>query len=563
MKDQPQRSDSPDPAVSRRAFLGRGLAATAAAAGLAAPAAANADDVDPQSRVQRANRAFLVRQKAALVERHAPLVKHPTNGDEQRYATRFANFGKGLPSDDFGEPTADSYDALIHALRSGDPDDFEAIPLGAISPAFRRRLVNPQAAMAFDLEGADSHALAIPPAPEFSSAEQAGEMIENYWMALTRDVSFTDYATNPLTIQAAADLSNRADFRGPKIGSAVTPQTLFRDNVFGGSVGPYLSQFLLLPAPFGANYIDQRMRTLVPGVDFMTDYTEWLNIQRGELPTATAQFDPVRRFIRNGRDLSQWVHIDVLFQAYFHAMLILLTGPNAADANSSGLGVPFDAGNPYATSLNQDGFATFGGPHIAALVCEVATRALKAAWYQKWCVHRRLRPEAFAARVHHQLNGTRSYPIALAEFTGSAAPAAVNSAYGTYLLPMAFPEGSPLHPSYAAGHATVAGACVTILKAWFDESRPIANPVVPSPDGLSLIPYTGAQLTIGGELNKLASNIGTGRNIAGVHWRSDAAESFKLGEEIAISVLRDQKLTCNEDFNGFTLTKFDGTHITV
>ncbi len=33
-------------------------------------------------------------------------------------------------------------------------------------------------------------------------------------------------------------------------------------------------------------------------------------------------------------------------------------------------------------------------------------------------------------------------------------------------LPMAFQEGSPMHPSYGAGHATVAGACVTILKAY-------------------------------------------------------------------------------------------------
>lgn len=33
---------------------------------------------------------------------------------------------------------------------------------------------------------------------------------------------------------------------------------------------------------------------------------------------------------------------------------------------------------------------------------------------------------------------------------------------------MAFQEGSPMHPSYGAGHATVAGACVTILRPFFD-----------------------------------------------------------------------------------------------
>ena len=131
---------------------------------------------------------------------------------------------------------------------------------------------------------------------------------------------------------------------------------------------------------------------------------------------------------------------------------------------------------------------------------------------------------------------------------------------------MVFPEGSPLHPSYGAGHATVAGASVTILKALFDESYPISNPVVPSDDGTTLAPYTGADagaMTVGGELNKLASNVAIGRNIAGVHWRSDYTESLKLGETVAIGVLRDQKLTYGEDFDGYTFTRFNGTKITV
>src|SRR5258706_11515936 len=105
----------------------------------------------------------------------------------------------------------------------------------------------------------------------------------------------------------------------------------------------------------------------------------------------------------------------------------------------------------------------------------------------------------------------------------------LSSKHGSYLLPMAFPEGSPLHPSYGAGHATVAGACVTILKAWFDESFIIPNPAQATPDGLSLVPYTGQLLTVGGELNKLAFNVAVGRNMAGIHWRSDAAASLRLG----------------------------------
>lgn len=290
------------------------------------------------------------------------------------------------------------------------------------------------------------------------------------------------------------------------------------------------------------------------------------------------RLDSQLRYIRSGRDLGQWVHIDVLFQGYFQAFLVL-----------GSLNAPVDGGNPYYRSTNQAGFATFGAPHIATLLCEVASRALKAVWYQKWMVHRRLRPEVFAARVDRTLHAGASYPvhteilnsISTRSRLGGFLPA------GNALLPMAFPEGSPTHPAYGAGHATVAEACVTILKAWFDEQTKITDligrapadyrrevtatatgyaPVVPTDDGLRLEDYTGADadaLTVGGELNKIASNVANGRNMAGVHWRSDATESLKLGESIAISILRDQRATYNETFNGFTLTKFDGTPITV
>jgi len=104
------------------------------------------------------------------------------------------------------------------------------------------------------------------------------------------------------------------------------------------------------------------------------------------------------------------------------------------------------------------------------------------------------------------------------------------------------------------------------LKAFFNESFVIPNPVVASDDGQSLLPYTGsdaAQITVGGELDKLANNVALGRDVAAAHWRSDAEQSLLLGEAVAISILRDQRATCNEPFSGFTFTKFDGTTITV
>lgn len=88
-------------------------------------------------------------------------------------------------------------------------------------------------------------------------------------------------------------------------------------------------------------------------------------------------------------------------------------------------------------------------------------------------------------------------------------------------------------------------------------------PLEASDDGLSLVPYQGAPLTLGGELNKLAANVAHGRNIAGVHWRTDATEAMRLGEEVAIRYLRQERACFNEDFPGFSLTRFDGSTITV
>jgi hypothetical protein len=108
-----------------------------------------------------------------------------------------------------------------------------------------------------------------------------------------------------------------------------------------------------------------------------------------------------------------------------------------------------------------------------------------------------------------------------------------------------------------------AGAGITVLKALFNESFVIPSPVTPSDDGLSLVPYTGASLTVGGELNKLASNIAMGRDAGGVHYRSDGIEGIKLGEAIAISILRDTATLYNEVFPGFSFTKYDGTPVTI
>ena len=100
---------------------------------------------------------------------------------------------------------------------------------------------------------------------------------------------------------------------------------------------------------------------------------------------------------------------------------------------------------------------------------------------------------------------------------------------------------------------------MTVLKAFFDESFVIPDPVVPSEDGLTLRPWQGEPLTVGGELNKLAFNMAFGRDIAGVQFRRDVIMGISLGFETAKSILAGHATTYHEAFDGFTVTAFDGT----
>ncbi|MBI1762547.1 MAG: vanadium-dependent haloperoxidase [Acidobacteria bacterium] len=529
----------------RRQFLKQSTATVAAAAGLsAAPllggsvALAETDALGPLDAVQRARQATLRRQTAALYQSNRPLPLHLTNGDDETYASKLASFSKTLPHNNLGEADLNAYAAYLNALRSGKSEDFEKIPAGGAG-----KLVDPQSGLCFDLEGADIHSFETAVPPRFDSEAIAGEMAELYWRALTRDIPFSQYDSHPLTNAAVADLRRFDNYTG------VDTQSLFRTPMPGDAQGYYVSQFLLKPFSLGATPFDQKYRLPVAGEDFMVAYQEWLAIQNGVAPTRRLSFDTANRYIRNGRDLGEYVHIDFSYQAFLLASLILQSFGAAA----------LDDANPYKRATRQAGFATFGGPHLVDLIGRIAALALKAAWFQKWYVHRRIRPEEFAGRVHNKLTNAANYTIN-AKLLNSGAIMNVFSKYGGYLLPMAFPEGCPVHPAFPGGHATVAGACVTVLKAYFDESFVVPSPVVPSDDGATLREYNGT-LTIGSELNKLASNVAYGRDTAGMHWRSDEIEGLKLGEAVAISVLSDFNACFNETFEGFTLTKFDGVTI--
>src|SRR5207248_2902627 len=418
--------------LSRRRFIGRVGAATTAAwtasaiglSPLLGSKSLKAEAATVFGR-QRAIEAYDLRKDAALADYHLPIVSHPNNGDEDLYSNKIGNYSKGLPRINLGEVDLVAYNSYLSAIRSGLPADFENIVLGG-----NTKLTDPQCGLAFAMEGVDSGNSFEPPCPAVASQERADEAIENYWMALLRDVSFTDYGTNAMALEACAELSQLGGFTGPRINGQVTPQTLFRGFTVGDVVGPYVSQFLLQPVYFGALPMVQTYTTYQAGLDYMTDASSWLAVQNGDGPFGSNLADSQQRYLHDGRGVSAFVHVDLLFQAYFMGLLWLLR-------NAS-----FNVGNPYNTSRTQIGFGTFGGPHITGLLAEVSGYALRAQWFQKFWVHRALRPEAYGGLVHYTKTAAASHPVHSDVLNSQALAGIFAKNNGTYFLPVAFPEGS-------------------------------------------------------------------------------------------------------------------------
>lgn len=554
-------------------------------------------------------------------ERH--LAIHRANGDEQNYA--FANypmnFTKGLEHDSSTGLVENSmaFETFRTAIDEGYIDAFTT-SVNASSDK-ERAWEAPTAGVVYELQGPDPQAVTMAPAPALGSVELAYELAEVYELALIRDEPLNDLkdGTTNTALQDAVsrlnaigyDISAENGRPRKNVNGSVTEQTVFRGSSPGVEIGPYLSQFMLIgndqpgdpgvahgKIQYGALQIDQRV-PVAHTQDYLIAWNDWLDAQNGkDLRNNATLFDTGqnRRFITSPRDLATYVHDDALYESYLNACLILLSMGAPFDpgfAKLSGQGELFLNSLDLNGALNLEthqrqagGFALYGGPHILTLVTEVATRALKAVRYQKFNNHLRLRPEALAARVYRSNQIETAHPGIGTKFTELsntisdtvAAVTTANTAAGqaTSLLPMAFQEGSPMHPSYGAGHATVAGACVTILKAFFDTSALFVHrsgkdvfsryeqgdssiEYTPNADGSALVDVTGnPYLNLEGELNKLAANISIARNMAGVHYFSDYYDSLRMGEEIALGILEEQALCYPTDPFVLSVPTFDG-----
>ena len=326
------------------------------------------------------------------------------------------------------------------------------------------------------------------------------------------------------------------------------------------TIGPYVSQLLLLPFNYGNIEVTQLIREENDQAN-STSTSGWLDIINGA-QTGTPNFSGNSRYIYTPRVLGSYVHNDPLYQAYYNGCLVLLQNGASFDSNITPL-------------TNESYFVSLGPPDLFSAVAHVAKLALQAAFHHKWIVQLRLRPEVFAGRVHFQDTGAASYgidPSNNGATTISAMKAYNLSTFSnnTALLPLMYPEGSPSHPEYPAGHAVVAGACTTVMKAFFDTSDTWVGDLGLTPkeslNGTTLVDYTdpdASSMTVLGEINKLASNIATGRCMSGVHYRSSGDEGITLGESVAIEFLKDLKETYNEEFSGWNLTKLDGSTIII
>jgi len=472
------------------------------------------------------------------------------NLDETTIPYYIAMFTKGMLHNSAGRlANLSSYQLLIGGLATRNIDLISSVPL-----AGTRKFVQPIMQFSVNLVGQSPSGISLPASPSMSSAESAGEMVELYSQALARDVPYDTYSDSAIITNAIGYLNALSDYTGPK---PVTAANIFRGLGVGDLTGPYLSQAFFIddipswPQTLAAKFL---FPTRSDTNNRMITQPNYIAVQNGTVPESDPTLQVLPTYPNTGRDLTYIVWKDDPSNLYITAVRGLLK-----------LGAPFNPKNPYRNApLNQNQGAAFIWSMTDLITCmQIGSQtSLLGAWYAKWSVNRRLRPEAFGNEVE-QYRLTSDNPANInSDLLTSGVLADVFAIQGNHYLSQAYPEGSPLHPSYPAGHAVFSGFSVTIIKAFMDESWVFPNPVQPTTDGTALDPVV-ATLTLGGEMNKMASNVSLGRDWAGIHYRSDGHEGILLGEKHAIVVLQDWVNRYAEPDSSFCFHGYLGNEIVI
>tara|TARA_B110000483_G_scaffold242949_1_gene330565 strand:+ start:3268 stop:4812 length:1545 start_codon:yes stop_codon:yes gene_type:complete len=438
-----------------------------------------------------------------------------------------------------GYPYEHDVDKLTKAI---DETTLENINKIQLAPDCVSSLVYPFSGHSFNLIGMDSSSFDVKTNDAIDGIKISLEMSELYVMSLMRNRAFSDIILSDMPY--AADFNNYKEHHG----LVSIWELKFRGSRKDETEGPYISQFLYHPILTGGMHIEQKFK-----VDEETEINNevWLQTQNGHEHESQHQFK--YQYIHSPQVLASAVHYDTPYQFYYNACLIALQN-----------------------RVELHGQWTSGGvPSVLAAVAHVSVGVLRVAWYLKWGMLR-IRPEEYAHRINLKDNDVIKYTPGLVKMIANIhenSPnilADIRNKNGSLLMNSSYREGAPNHPSFPSGHACIAAACVTVMKAMFVLHDTDMNPIkwssqtLHSMNGDVLVDFTGdgSNMTIIGELNKLVSNVSLGRQWAGVHYMSDSECGIEIGEKYAERYLMDIAAEyfekSNGMFSGWILERFDG-----
>ena len=436
-----------------------------------------------------------------------------------------ALFSKGLPHPDQKTPLTATFQQLVSGIQNKNIGQITSVANA------NKKLVDPYTVVDKEIIGKFKSSYRLDPTPSPFSAQASAELLEVYAMALLRDIPFHQWTTlaqdsSSVVSKVLSDLNSvKQHLNGPTINGQITVKSLFRGPCPGELKGPLVSQFLYQPIQLGSLYVEQKYECPSNLKNYMTDVSGFLHIWNGGNPSEPIILKGDSRYLITIRDCANYIHLDQMWQPFFMTGTWLL----------SKIPIGFTC-----TQRSGAKFISLGPIDLFDIMMNATKLAMNSAWVWKW-TQMKMRPEEFAYQVHlkktnpaqglnfHSILSTDNHEILNL----------IHDLSQNYLLPQAYPEGSPGHPSYPAGHAVIAGAMCTILKAWFDCTATFPNPKIPNVDGSGLVAFTEETLNVGDELDKMASNCGIFRNFAGIHYRSDMNAGILLGEMIAIDLLQD------------------------
>lgn len=448
------------------------------------------------------------------------------------------------------------------------------------------KLVDAHCVFDVELEGKYKSSFVIPPAPSMTSITAAAEILEVYVMALLRNYNFhildpecifyddipmeaKNYLNTLIGHLNHPGVKGHLPYQQVDSNGNITADTLFRGIARGDVIGPYVSQFFYYETAIGNLKLEQKYQCLDISENTISDISnsryyfgkteQYFNeLWNGGLKSSALQTKT--KYMTTLLDLMMYINRDQIWEAIFVTTSMFLSR-----------GIPIG----FHTKSRSPGYARFinlGPVDLYTLMMKATKLAMSATWVWKWS-QLRPRPEEMAYQIHLAKKYTSSdlsgsmihFPSELLNNPILEEIAKYNN--GKYLMPLGYSQGSPFHPSYPGGHATIAGAMVTIMKAWFNCDCLIPA-VVPDLTGDNLVMYklknnSGTQyLRIEDELDKIVTNCSHSRNMAGIHYRSDTEVGISIGEQAAISVLQDEVNKYSDEI-AFRFRKRSGEVVTI